>query len=306
MITPQRLLIALVLALSSPAAFAEAPTGASRVEIVYGRKFGTALTFDVIKPPTPNGYAAIFMVSGGFFSGHEAIDGSLKGGLFTPLLDRGYTVFAVVHGSQPKFVIPEIAEDIHRAVRFIRSHAADYGVKPDHFGIFGASAGGHLSLTMGTQGGPGKSDAKDPIDRASSAVQAVAAFFPPTDFLNWRQDGDDAVGVGVLEKFKPAFGPRSDTSESRAAYGKEISPINFVTAALPPTLIIHGEADPLVPIRQAEIFAKKAAEAGVKVPVKLIRKPGQMHGWIGMEKDVTAIADWFDEHLRGIRPPAAQ
>jgi dipeptidyl aminopeptidase/acylaminoacyl peptidase len=84
-------------------------------------------------------------------------------------------------------------------------------------------------------------------------------------------------------------------------YGKEISPLNFIKSDLPPTLIIHGDADRLVPIYQAEIFLKKCGEAGVKAPVKLVRKPGADHGWAGIEKDVVAFADWFDEHLRGMK-----
>ena len=252
-----------LLALCSALRAAEPPP-VTRTEVIYGRKFGTALTFDIVRPEKPNGYGVLFMVSGGFFSSHEAIDGALRGGLLTPFLERGYTVFAIVHGSQPRFIIPEIEGDVHRAVRFIRAHAAEYGVRPDRFGVTGASAGGHLSLTLGTQGGPGPSDAKDPIDRESSAVQAVACFFPPTDFLNWRAEGDDAVGVGVLKDFKPAFGPRSDTAESRAVYGREISPIQFIKPEMPPTLIIHGDADKLVPIFQAETFLKKTQEIGVK------------------------------------------
>jgi len=286
-----------------PTVFAADPPPVRRTEVIYGRKFGTALTLDVIKPADPNGYGLIFMVSGGFFSSHEALDGALKSGLLTALLERGYTIFAVVHGSQPRFVIPEIEEDVHRAVRFVRAHAGEYGVKPDQFGVFGASAGGHLSLTLGTQGGPGNADAKDPIDRESSAVQAVACFFPPTDFLNWRNPGDDAVGVGVLKDFKPAFGARSDTAEGRAAYGKEISPLNYVTASMPPTLIIHGDADKLVPIYQAEQFLKKCQDAGVKAPVKLIRKEGKDHGWPGLDQDLVFFADWFDQYLRGVTPP---
>ncbi len=80
--------------------------------------------------------------------------------MYASFLDRGYTVFAVVHGSQPKFVISEITADIHRAVRFIRHNAAKWNVDPDRLGIAGASAGGHLSLTMGTQGTAGKPEAK--------------------------------------------------------------------------------------------------------------------------------------------------
>ncbi len=96
-------------------------------DVLYGRKFGTALTLDVFQSAKPNGCAVLFMVSGGFFSSHEAINPKS----YAPFLDRGYTVFAVVHGSQPKFTIPEITQDIHRAVRFIRRNAAMYGVNPD-------------------------------------------------------------------------------------------------------------------------------------------------------------------------------
>jgi acetyl esterase/lipase len=267
---------------------------AKRTEVIYGRKFGTALTLDVIQPVKPNGFGVCWMISGGFFSSHDGINPDFV----RPLLARGYTVFAVVHGSQPKFTIPEITEDIHRAIRFVRHNATSYGVNPDKLGIFGASAGGHLSLTMGTQGKPGPADAKDAVDRESSAVQAVAAFFPPTDFLNWDAPGDDNVGVGrVGSQFKAAFGPRSDTPESRQVLGREISPINFASAKMAPTLILHGTADKLVPFRQAEIFVAKCKEVGATV--KLVPREGKDHGWSEMGKDLELFADWYDTYLRG-------
>ena len=290
-------LLALAFLLLLPSVRAEEPATFTRTEdVVYGRKFGTALTLDVIQPAKePNGYGIIYMVSGGWFSSHDAVNP--RG--YAPYLDRGYTVFAVVHGSQPRFIIPEVAQDIHRAIRFIRFNAKKWGVNPDRLGITGGSAGGHLSLTMGTQGGPGKADAKDPIDRESSAVQAVACFFPPTDFLNYGTAGEDAVGTGILKDYKPAFGPRSDTPESRQIFGKEISPIYFITAALPPTLIFHGDADKLVPLQQSETFVQLAIEAGATA--KVVVHPGGAHGWGGMDKDMAAMADWFDEHLRGVK-----
>ena len=260
-------------------------------DVVYGRKFGTALTLDVIEPSNKNGAAILFMVSGGFFSSHEAINPEF----YKPLLSHGYTVFAVVHGSQPRFIVPEIMEDVQRATRFVRLNAARWSIDPNKLGVTGGSAGGHLSLTLGTQGGPGKANAKDPIERASSAVQAVACFYPPTDFANWSAPGDDAVGFGTTIKFKPAFGPRSDTPEGRQALSKEISPIHFVHSNMPPILIIHGDSDKQVPLYQAEIFKKRAAEVGAKVQVTV--KPGADHGWAGMDKDMEVFAQWFDEHL---------
>ena len=272
---------------------AEAPPTYTRTEdVVYGRKYGVALTLDVIQPVGKNnGHGIIYMVSGGWVSSHSGVS---PGG-YAPYTDRGYTVFAVVHGCQPKFTIPEITEDIHRAVRFIRHNARTWGVNPDHLGISGASAGGHLSLTMGTQGGPGSLVARDPIDRESSAVQAVACFFPPTDFLNYGKPGEDAVGVGILQNYKAAFGSASDTAEGRQQLGRKISPIYFITAHLPPTLIVHGDADTLVPIQQAQTFVQRATEAGVEA--RLIVKPGAAHGWPDRTPDLTAMADWFDAHL---------
>jgi len=284
--------LALLLALTT---WASAADYTRTEDVIYGRKFGTALTLDVVQPKKPNGFAILFMVSGGFFSSHEAINPDM----YQPFLERGYTVFAVVHGSQPRFIIPEIEKDIHRAVRFVRHNAAKWHVSPDHFGITGGSAGGHLSLTMGTQGGPGDPDVKDPIDRESSAVQAVACFYPPTDFLNWGKDGEDAVGYGPTEKFSPAFGSRNATAEGRQELGKEISPIYYVTSNMPPTLVIHGSADKLVPLHQAEIFEKRCKEANA--PFKLIVREGKDHGWPEMGKDMTIFADWFDKHLRGIK-----
>ncbi len=264
-------------------------------DIVYGRKFGVALTLDVLQPTKNNGYGIVYMVSGGWVSNHDWISANA----YAPFLERGYTVFAVCHGCQPKFTIPEITQDIHRAIRFVRHNAAKWGVTPDHLGISGGSAGGHLSLTMATQGGPGQTDAKDPIDRESSAIQAVACFYPPTDFLNYGTPGEDAVGVGILKNYKGAFGTPADTLEGRQKQGKEVSPIYFITPQLPPTLIVHGDADKLVPIQQSESFVQHAVAAGATA--KLIIHTGGGHGWGNQAADMVTMADWFDEYLRGVK-----
>lgn len=271
-------------------------TDVTRTEdVVYGRKFGVALTLDVLQPAKPNGYGIVYMVSGGWVSSHSGVSAKL----YAPYLDHGYTVFAVCHACQPKFIIPEITQDIHRAVRFIRHNAAKWHVNPDKLGISGGSAGGHLSLTMAVHGGPGKADAKDPIDRESSAIQAVACLYPPTDFLNYGQPGEDAVGVGTLKNYKAAFGPESDTPEGRQRLGKEVSPIYYVTPQLPPTLIIHGDADTLVPIQQSQTFVERATAAGATA--KLVVKPGAAHGWPDRTPDYELMADWFDQTLRGVK-----
>jgi acetyl esterase/lipase len=294
----------LVLSFASPGVFADEPPPARQQDVIYGRKFGTALTLDVFRPAKEaNGLGLIFVVSGGWFSSHDNINQSFV----RPFTDRGYTVFAVVHGSQPKFTIPEVVSDMNRSIRFIRHHAKDYQIDPERLGIFGASAGGHLSLMQGTAGDKGNPTAADPVDREPSRVAAVACFFPPTDFLNYGKPREDAIGRGTLKDFGAPFDFHEfDAKRKRfvevtdeakiVELGKSISPINHVSADDPPTLIIHGDADKLVPIQQAEIIVEKLKGAGVEA--KLVVKPGAAHGWPNMDKDVATLADWFDAHLK--------
>ena len=272
-------------------------------DVVYGRKYGTALTMDVFQPKKNRNKAAlIFAVSGGWFSSHRAINP----GFTREFLKRGYTVFAVVHGSQPKFDITEVLKDMHRSVRYIRFHAEDYNIDPDRIGIYGGSAGGHLSLMRGTAGDIGNSNSKDPVDTTSSRVQAVAWFFPPTDFLNYGKEGVEALGTGVLKNFKAPFdfkkidpNTRSFVAitdpERRREIGKNISPVYQVSKDDPPTLIIHGDADQLVPIQQAELIISRFKDA--KIPSELIVKKGAGHGWKQLTDDLVSMADWFDKYL---------
>ena len=292
-------------AAAQPAAKDPAPAvNYTRTEdVIYGRKHGLALTMDVFTPKEKaNGAGVIFCVSGGWFSSKEGVNP----GFARPLLDRGYTVFAVVHGSQPKFTIPEVLDDMHRAVRFIKANAGKYGVAKDRLGIAGGSAGGHLSLMQGTAFKPGNPAARDPVERESSKVAAVGCFFPPTDFLNYGKEGEVALGGGTLKAFRPPFDfweRDKDTNalvviadeERRKAIGKTISPVYFVTKDSAPALILHGDADKLVPIQQAELMVAAYKTAGV--PCELVVRKGVAHGWAGMDKDIGLIADWFDKYL---------
>src|SRR5689334_14143286 len=180
--SPRAVVLVFLIAIGSIAARAAEPEYTRTQDVIYGRKFGTALTMDVFRPKSnSNGAAIIWVMSGGWFSSHETIPANMG--------VRGYTVFAVVHGSQPRYTIPDAVADMNRAVRFIRFHAKDYGIDPDRIGITGGSAGGHLSLMQGVKPAPPDEKSKDPVDHVSAKVQAVACLFPPTDFLNYGEPG---------------------------------------------------------------------------------------------------------------------
>ena len=129
-------------------------------DVVYGHKDGMALTFDVLKPKAnANGAAVIFMVSGGWVSSYSPPQQAAT--RFQELLNKGFTVIAVRHGSSPKYFIPEIVADVRRAVRFIRFNAKRWGIDANRLGVFGGSAGGHLSLVLGTASDNGDPNAKE-------------------------------------------------------------------------------------------------------------------------------------------------
>jgi acetyl esterase/lipase len=276
-------------------------------EVVYGRKSGVALTFDIFTPKKDaNGAGVVAVVSGGWVSDRDVF-APFYMPLVRALVKRGYTVFTVCHGCQPRFTIPETISDIQRAVRFIRLHAREYGIDAERIGITGGSAGGHLSLMMGTTGDQGNSKTKDPLDRTPNRVAAVACLFPPTDFLNYGAKGEVAFTVnGTLANFRTAVDVREMdpktkrlehiSDEKALKLYRQISPITHISAQSAPTLIIHGDADKLVPIQQAESFLARLKEAGVET--ELVAKKGAGHGWKDMDRDYDPLIQWFDKHLK--------
>ncbi len=153
---------------------------------------------------------------------------------------------------------------------------------------------------IATTGGPGMTNSPDPVERESSRVQAVACFFPPTDFLNWGGPGIDGVGLGTMAPLQAAFGPRAATRAGRQELGREISPIYHLNSNLPPSLIIHGDADPVVPFQQAESFVQRAKSLGAR-EVQLLVRHGKGHGWGEFWKsteDTRAFVNWFDRWLQ--------
>ena len=276
-------------------------------DVVYGRKHGTALTMDVLFGPKPNGAAVIWAVSSGFNSHHAWIEGPGFARNMSMLLDRGYTIFAVVHGSVPKFTIPEYYADIRRAIRFIRHNARSYKIDPNRIGMSGASAGGVISLMMAATAQKGNPKARDPVERESTRLQAVGCFYPASDLLNFEAKGVNVLSVaashGHAESYKfrdfdpkaKVYIPITDPKRIHDLLGTH-SPINHVTGDDTPTLIVHGDKDRLVPLFQASGMIDKLRAAGVKA--RLVVAKGKGHGWRGMyTNEMKHVADWFDVHL---------
>lgn len=246
-------------------------------DVVYGHKDGMALTFDVFRPKeNANGIGVLFMVSGGWVSTWVEPKQSMP--MFEHLLAKGYTVIAVRHGSSPRYVVPECVGDVQLALSYVAKHASEWQIDPKRLGVFGFSAGGHLSLMLGTVGGTKRGS--DEITR----VAAVVAVFPPTDLAPYVDPNSP-----LREQF-PAL--KFDPSKAES-----FSPLMQVTADDAPTLLYHGDKDELVPLWHSEKI-QKAFDA-VKVECNLVVIKDAAHGFNGEGNRRLAadMVDWFDRHL---------
>lgn len=250
-------------------------------DVIYMKSGGAAFTMDVFKPANPNKAAVVFMVSGGWISDHSMLK-SFMPGIEKAFADAGFTVFEVVHGAQPRYKVAEIVDQVRTAVRFVHAHAADYGIDTNRVGVSGVSSGGHLSLMIA--GSP------------DSPVNAVAAIAPPTDLANWGKPGVFVTENPLLAVFVPALGfdPKGPRDKIEALL-KQLSPITYVNPKYPPTLIVHGDADKVVPLQQAQAMDQALAKAGVEHRLDVI--PGGGHDLKTFGPGLTKAVEWFKAKL---------
>jgi acetyl esterase/lipase len=315
-------LLGLPAAMGAQLRAADVPPHRCTRDVIYGRKAGLALTMDVFQPKEKtNGAALLLLLSGDWMSPEEPF----RPEGIAEFLGRGYTVFAVCHGSCPAFPVDEIVPDIHRAVRYVRHHAKEYKVDPNRLAIFGISSGGHLAAHVGVSGGDGPTFPKpdftgigryDPIEvEQSSKVAAFVSVCGPTDLLNYEAEGKSILEFrlpsAIRQKAKDQHitAPFEFRDFNRKSYKfervrdaeeikrrlKALSPVSLVSAKSAPGLLIHGEKDENVPVRQAESLAGRLREAGVAVDL-VIRK-GVGHGVYHGREDDKVIADWLDKRL---------
>ena len=250
-------------------------------DVVYGHKDGLALIYDVIKPDNANDAAIVFMMSGGWFSRWTPAE--LVSQRFEDMLDAGFTVIPVYHGSAPRYHVPDAYSDVSRAIRHIKLRAQQHGIDPDRIGVTGGSAGGHLSLMIGLDADAGDPNSDDVVMQQDNSVAAVVAYFPPVDLRH-------LAGPGSWSERFPALNFDPEKAES-------ISPILHADPDDPPTLLIHGDADGLVGIENSVMMQEEFQSKNVES--QFITIPGGGHGFQGDDAQLadSARLEWFKKHL---------
>jgi acetyl esterase/lipase len=293
----------LVLALLPVLCFAAGP----RVEsnIVYGMHGGLALLMDVHHPARPNGAGIIHLTGSGWhtdaaYDARQQKDSPQVKVFGGRLTEAGYTVFALNHRTPPPFRYPAPLEDIRRGIRYIRHHAARFGIDPNRIGGVGGSSGGHMLLMAGLADSPVSPDDPDPVNRESAKLQCIVPWQAPVDLLarGLSQTGSGNV-ASLLGMRLVAASPKS--SIEYRTY-QDASPIYRVAPDAPPVFLIYGGNDKGVPAVEGERLRDALEKAGV--PVRLHVVPGGGHGAMfpgmpaGYRKHLDEMAGWFDRYLK--------
>ena len=225
------------------------------------------------------------------------------------VVPRNYAMACISYRFSNEALFPAQIHDVKTAVRWLRKNADKYNLDPNNFGAWGPSAGGHLSALLGTSAGVKKLSGTNNNQEISSAVQAVCAWYPLTNFTKVPPTFEEPITAAVEEKYKDkewyAYtlvthkllgGPVSQKLELSTL----ANPITHIDAQDPPFLIMHGEKDNVVPISQSVLLADALSEKGVEV--KFVKKSdwGHYHGR-GEAFDPVLIdmaMDFFDKHLK--------
>jgi len=287
----------LILAVTSGVCFsaiaADEPFERQR-SVVYAESHGAGLLVDIFTPKAnANGLAIIDVVSGSWHSDAGKLRDHERAQMFHIYCSRGFTVFGIRPGSVTKFTGTEMLAHVKKGIRYAKSRADDLGFDPDRMGIVGASAGGHLALLSTVHAEDGDPAAKDALKKLDTRVKAAAVFFPPTDFLEW--DGQSPDIAGTIGHLLFSGGANGQSEDAVHALAKSLSPLHNIPKATPPYLLIHGDADPLVPLNQSQKFVDAVNNNGGAA--ELIIKEGGGHPWFTINEEVAIMADWFEKQL---------
>ncbi len=231
-----------------------------------------ALLADLYRPDTKSPQPGILLIHGG---GWEAPDrrGQMDS-IAERLAERGYVVMNATYRFAPQYVYPAAVDDLREALKWLRRHAVDYGVRQDRIGVFGYSAGGQLAALLAVQS-----------PRSAPHVQAAVIGGAPTDLRKYS-------GGKLVPQFLGAT-----RTEKPELYGKA-SPITYVTPDDPPLFIYHGGADRLVTPDHAQDFKTALDQAGVRNELYILRGRGHVTAFLTDRGAISAALDFLDRNLR--------
>jgi acetyl esterase/lipase len=191
------------------------------------------------------------------------------------LSSRGIAVFLLKYRLGIEHLYPVPLQDAQRAIRLVRSRAAEYRIAPDRIGFMGFSAGGHLAAETGVQFDAGNSGAADPIERASSRPDFLVLGYP---WLNAMQP--------AIRGMITYCSVLNISAEQCRRFTEPYTPELHVSAQTPPVFIFHTTTDATVPVETAISFYSALLRAGVPVEMHIFSEGPHGVGLGGTNPDL--------------------
>ena len=263
--------------------------------IEYGLVDGRPLLLDIYNPlePIVSPMPAVIWIHGGGWRG-----GSKFPSRVDSLAKYGFFCVSIDYRLSGEAQFPAAVEDAKCAVRWLRAHAAEYNIDPERIGVWGSSAGGHLSLMVACADEDAGLEGNGGWAKYSSRIAAVCSYWGSADFTNWPEIATTAA------RDKAAYQFLGGTLEEIPGVWELASPASHVSAGDPPLLIVHGSLDPVVPLAQSEIMLEAYRQAGLEVT--LIEVSGAGHGLKPLTAEAISpsaeiveqlVLDFFLRHL---------
>jgi acetyl esterase/lipase len=259
------------------------------VRVIRGVRFDEHLKLNVFQPERPGTLRpGIMQIHGGAW----VIGGKDEQGL--PLLNHlaaaGWVGLNIEYRLSPKATWPDHLIDVKRAIAWYREHAAAYGADPDFLVVTGGSAGGHLTAMAALTAGD--EEYQPGFEDADTSVRAAVPFYGAYDLLGDGRQRDPRSLLWILERL---FMKRR-RDEDPEAYVKA-SPINRVRPEAPPFLVIHGDADSLLPVDGARRFVARLREVS-EAAVVYVELKGAQHAFDIFPSYRTArVVEAVERHL---------
>ena len=203
-----------------------------------------------------------------------------------PYLEAGWSVVNVEYRLARVSLAPAAVEDCRCALRWVIRNAKQYNFDINKLVVTGHSAGGHLSLTTGMLPPSAGLDRECP-GTEELKVAAIVNWFGISDVV-------DLLDGSNMKEYAVAW---LSSMPNREEVARRVSPLTYIRAGLPPTITIHGDADPTVPYTHAIRLQEALNKAGV--PNQLVTIPGGKHGGFSHDETVwayTAIRDFLNKH----------
>lgn len=214
----------------------------------------------------------IYIHGGGWRAGSKK---PIPGFLAKANAEGWLTVVSVEYRFTDVATHPAQVDDCARAIQFVRHNAKKWNLDTQRMGVTGGSAGGHLSAYVALQDDEADPKSDDPVARLSSRVSFAIPFAGPTDWGLLAKINHGHPAYRQLIGYKPGTPADKMATELK----KDVSPLSFVSRDDPPMLIVHGDADTVVPFEHGKALEKALKKAGV--PVELLVIEGGRHNVAG-------------------------